>query len=621
MTHIHHPYMVGLLSVAAIILMLMVPAAVFAQEQEGTTAGEGGDQAQALIAVYLIGSDLETDDNSATDAITEFIDGYKETSPEDLTILVAYGGSKKPGWEGMTIETLPQLKDDQKDGEVGNDQVYEFRDPGLNMGTRETLTRFLTFVRDHTTAGTSYLIFSDHGGGWDGFGSDQNHDDDGLALADFSASLASSGFSPDLIGFDACLMATIEVAKAVSPHTGLLLGSEELEPGDGWKNDEWTRVIAREPQTPPQDVGKVIIDGYMERESTQKTLALLDTTKTAGVITALDAFGSSLPEDEETTRKLASVYRDQKFFGGESATSVDLVTLSNALAEAFPDQADSAQAIGEKAREMVLFERHDAGCDFASGISIMSPDGVTPEKYEQTEESVSLAPSWDQQYQALIALITGSMSAVTLDRTDEGGYELQDPSGYATVEHAIFRVGDDESWIIGTIPAEPDENGQYFPMEWDGRWYSITDTGSGEILSIPSFETVETNEDGTSRLSAAVTIQGREAFLEIVADGETVRETGILPYTTSQDGNVVFGSSYSPEPGDVIIPVTPGEPEPVTWSESTQVVFGILPDGEYAVGFRTGGDDGIETRLVETEFSITDGTMQRVDAEAQDQEE
>lgn len=603
--------MAGLLCLTAIILFLMVPAGISAQEQDDTSADTGINQTKALAAVYIIGSDLETEDNEATKAITDFVHAYKETSPEDFTVLVAYGGSKKPGWEGMTVETLPQLKDDLADGEVGNDQDFELRDPDVNMGSPEALTEFLIFVREHTAANTSYLIFSDHGGGWEGFGSDENHDDSGLVLTDFSASLASSGFSPDLIGFDACLMSTIEVAKTLSPHTGLLLGSEELEPGDGWKNDEWIAMIAENPVVSPEEVGKAIIDGYMEREDSEKTLSLLDTTKTADVTAALEAFSSSLPADEETTRTLATVYRDQKFFGGESSTSVDLVTLSGSLAEAFPDQADAAKTIGEKAREMVIYERHDADRSYANGVSIMSVEDVSPDRYAQAEESVSLAPSWDQQYQALISLITESISKIALTVTEDGRYALEDPSGYATVEHALYRISGDDIWFIGTIPAEPDEDGLYQPMEWDGQWYYITDTASGEILSVPSFETIEEYDDGTSLLSAAVTIQGRTAFLEIIADREYIEETEILPYTTTQDGNMMFGSSYPPDIGDVITTDTPGEPEPesVTWSEGTKVGYGILPDGEYAVGFWTGGEEGEEDYVIDTAYSIADGQI------------
>ena len=38
----------------------------------------------------------------------------------------------------------------------------------------------------------------------------------------------------DIIGFDACLMAQLEVFTAVAPHARYSLASEEVEPALGW---------------------------------------------------------------------------------------------------------------------------------------------------------------------------------------------------------------------------------------------------------------------------------------------------------------------------------------------------------------------------------------------------
>ena len=54
---------------------------------------------------------------------------------------------------------------------------------------------------------------------------------------------SASGRQPgsfDLIGFDACLMATVEVAKVIEPHAKYMIASEEIEPGHGWL---WNAVI------------------------------------------------------------------------------------------------------------------------------------------------------------------------------------------------------------------------------------------------------------------------------------------------------------------------------------------------------------------------------------------
>ena len=46
----------------------------------------------------------------------------------------------------------------------------------------------------------------------------------------------------DLVGFDACLMASVEVAKIIEPHAKYMIASEEVEPGHGWHLDRlWSK--------------------------------------------------------------------------------------------------------------------------------------------------------------------------------------------------------------------------------------------------------------------------------------------------------------------------------------------------------------------------------------------
>lgn len=84
------------------------------------------------------------------------------------------------------------------------------------------------------------FIFWNHGAGWTGFGGDDiSTGHPILTIADLEQGLSqglartsATGF--DILGFDACLMATYEVAKAMSPFADYLLASQELEPTHGW---------------------------------------------------------------------------------------------------------------------------------------------------------------------------------------------------------------------------------------------------------------------------------------------------------------------------------------------------------------------------------------------------
>ena len=53
------------------------------------------------------------------------------------------------------------------------------------------------------------------------------------------------GRKVDLVGMDACLMTMLEVAYQIRDHAQILVGSEEVEPGDGWPYDAVLRSSRR----------------------------------------------------------------------------------------------------------------------------------------------------------------------------------------------------------------------------------------------------------------------------------------------------------------------------------------------------------------------------------------
>ncbi len=63
-----------------------------------------------------------------------------------------------------------------------------------------------------------------------GFGYDEMYPDDMLSLSQIGNALSDSGIKFDIVGFDACLMGTIETAYMLEPYADYLVASEEYEP-------------------------------------------------------------------------------------------------------------------------------------------------------------------------------------------------------------------------------------------------------------------------------------------------------------------------------------------------------------------------------------------------------
>ena len=116
----------------------------------GTAAADlPSNQAKTQVLMYLVGSDLESTGGTGTQDLGEIVTGYGDTDPKTLDVVVAFGGSKKSGWEGMKIATMDDLKRDAQDGKFGNSQQYAFSDPSADMGS-------VNFSREICNHGTSF---------------------------------------------------------------------------------------------------------------------------------------------------------------------------------------------------------------------------------------------------------------------------------------------------------------------------------------------------------------------------------------------------------------------------------------------------------------------------------
>jgi hypothetical protein len=68
----------------------------------------------------------------------------------------------------------------------------------------------------------------------------------------------------DLLGMDACLMSTLEVAYQVRGEARVIVGSEDLEPGAGWCYDTVLGDLAAKPDMDAPELGRVVVDRYVE---------------------------------------------------------------------------------------------------------------------------------------------------------------------------------------------------------------------------------------------------------------------------------------------------------------------------------------------------------------------
>jgi len=124
---------------------------------------------------------------------------------------------------------------------VESGYLRELADLGeTNTADRHVLADFVRWGITEHPAERYALILWDHGAGWQGFGVDESETPRArLALSDVRNAIAEGTQAAGVgrlavLGFDACLMGTLEVAATLAPYADYLVASEELEPAHGW---------------------------------------------------------------------------------------------------------------------------------------------------------------------------------------------------------------------------------------------------------------------------------------------------------------------------------------------------------------------------------------------------
>lgn len=260
--------------------------------------------------------------------------------------------------------------------------------PNQNMGYKKTLSDFIVWGSRNYPAKKTALILWNHGAGpVHGYGYDELFEGDALYLNELESALETAkttmGKKLDLIGFDACLMATVEVADAVSDYAHYLVASEELEPGHGWDYNGIVNALVNKPEMTGEELGFTIIDTYgahsAENNTTSDiTLSLIDLAEIEHVVSTLENLvrdaNPRLNEDMffyEFSRSALTA----KSFGGNTASQgyTDIIDLNNFAAYLSTNQFELAKSLSDAIEKAVLYRIEGDYTFDTSGLAIYFP--------------------------------------------------------------------------------------------------------------------------------------------------------------------------------------------------------------------------------------------------------
>lgn len=337
------------------------------QARDKRTKVLGGGKDVYTIMIYMCGTDLESNYGMATADLNEMLHA---DIADNVNIIIETGGTKK--WQNTVISNK-------------TNQIYQIKNDGIvrlqsdigkkAMTKASTLTEFIDYCETNFPANRYALIMWDHGGGSaSGYGYDEQFPNTAMTLDVFSKALKDADCVFDFIGFDACLMATLETALVAEQYADYFIASEETEPGCGWYYTNWLTKLSKNTSMDTVSIGKTIIDDFtvacrQQSASNQTTLSIVDLAELAGTIPeAFNDFASStmeLIESDDYAVVSNARSRAKEFSSG--INQIDLIHFAENM-----DTAES-KALASALRDCVKYNRVSNSLKNANGISIFFP--------------------------------------------------------------------------------------------------------------------------------------------------------------------------------------------------------------------------------------------------------
>ena len=347
--------------------------------------GQGADV--VTVMVYLCGTDLESRSGMGTADLQEMASANLS---DDVRVIVYTGGCKK--WKNNVVSSRVN-------------QIYQVKGGGVklledNMGQGSmsdpaTLTAFIKYCNQNFPANRNELILWDHGSGsLSGYAYDEKYPQSGsMSLSGIKKAISDSGVKFDFVGFDACLMATVETALMLSDYSDYMIASEETEPGVGWYYTNWLSKLSANTSMPTIEIGKNIVDDFVDTcarkcPGQKATLSVTDLAEVAVTVPdKLNSFSvntSELISDVNGFMTVSDARNKAKEFAQSSRIDqIDFIHFAKLLG------TQPGQELADALSSCVKYNRTERTIANANGLSVYFP-------YKKANKAGAMAKTYEQ---------------------------------------------------------------------------------------------------------------------------------------------------------------------------------------------------------------------------------
>lgn len=488
---------------AALVNSSAVDTSVAAGARDKRTKILGNGQDKVTIMIYMCGTDLESRSGMATKDLVEMT---RATIGPNVNVLVCTGGCSK--WNNNIISSSKH-------------QIYEVHSGGLkcvvddfgksstSMTDPTNLTDFIKWCSLNHPANRNMLIFWDHGGGSvSGYGYDEKNQRSGsMNLAGISTALKNGKVKFDIVGFDACLMATLETGLMLDPYADYMIASEETEPGIGWYYTDWLTKLSNNTSMKSVDIGKNIVDDFVRTCSSQcpgqsATLSVVDLAELASTAPeAMKDFSDSMTTLIKSNgyQQVSTARNNTREFARSTAIDqIDLVHFAMNLGN--QEGKDLAAAL----KGAIKYNRTSSNMANSYGLSIYFPYRKTSnvDKAVQTYKAIGMDDSYSQCIRAFASMeVSGQVASGGSNSPYSslmgGGYSGASSSGYDITDllgaflggrdfSSIPGMGDSEGEFLSERGMNTEDMAQYIAAtHFDPSLLTWTKSGGSYVIHLP----------------------------------------------------------------------------------------------------------------------------------------
>ena len=581
------------------------------------------------VFVYLCGSDLESNSGAGSKDLNEMLSGSKGSN---VRFVVETGGART--WRNNTMSN-------RKLGRylIQNGQIQEVGSVSpSSMGAAATLADFLVWGIRNYPAEHMGLILWDHGGGSiTGVCFDELNRRDSLYLRELDTALNQAygvmWDKFDFIGFDACLMCTLETANVLATYADYMVASQESEPGNGWEYGSIARYLSQNPGCDGRDLGRIICDSYLASQPSSTrgfvTLALIDLSKIDPLLEQYYRFSREMYDLGSNQKNLAAISRNMQQIDNYGCNNrregytnmVDLGGLVTTCASAAPSAGAVQAALYDAVVYQIRGTYHAGACGLSTyyplyingknELSIFQTVAVNPSYLAYVDRLAHGATSGNTQGYTPSSIWQDSLWNWLFGNSQEVQEQVEDNWNYVdnhdgTTQQISFanppqvdgegtfwfqfdQAGIDRAAVVSAYVYQLSDDGKHaiamgetYDVYGDWETGQFSDGFSGYWLSLPDGQslnlTVQSADDETIVYTSPIELNGQECHLRVRQDVATGKVTVDGAWGALGENGAVDRSVRPIEAGDTILPLYPAmtvaENKPVADYEGEPYVVG-----------------------------------------------